>query len=260
MKAENLLRISYLIFRQRMAIIIEYRVNFVMRIMAGFISLLFMVAVWQGLRPGDFQGTLWQFYVVAGIVGAFTGEGFYRQMSSDINSGQLSFYLLQRYPYLGRMVSRLLADALINIGISVFAIASVGIFVRGSIHLTPLNLFIAAPFLIVGRAISLLINFLAGCVSFIWINPDAFYLVLDTVLFFLFGSMFPFWMLPPIWQKIFLALPFRSVIATPTDAVMGITNSLIPNLVSSIVWFAILGVISAGVWNKVLVYYEAVGG
>lgn len=256
----NYLRISSLIFRQRLAVILEYRTNFIMRIVAGFISLLFMVTVWQGLRPDDFQGTLWQFYVIAGIVGAVTGEGFYRQMASDVNTGNLSFYLLQQYPYLGRITARLFADALINIGISILTIVVVGLFVRGTISISFVNLLLAIPFLIAGRLMGILINFLAGCVSFIWINPDAFYLVLDTVLFFFFGSMLPFWMLPPVWQKIFVLLPFRSVIATPTEVAVGITSYLIPISISTIIWLGILSFLSARVWKKVLVYYEAVGG
>jgi ABC-2 type transport system permease protein len=256
----RLLRISSLLFRQHLSIILEYRANFIMRIVAGFVSLLFMAAVWQGLRPQEFQSTIWQFYIMAGLIGAFTGEGFYREMAADINKGQLSFYLLQSFPYLGRIVARLIADAVVNIGITLTTLFILSFFLHGTVRIEVFSLLIALPLIILGRTIGVLLNFLAGCISFFWISPDALYLVFDTVLFFLFGSLFPFWLLPKFWQNLFVFLPFQAVIAAPTEAAMGLESRLPMNFVSALVWCGLLGLIAYRLWRRVLIYYEAVGG
>lgn len=252
-------KISLLIFKQKLATILEYRANFIIRIVAGFISLLFLVSVWRWFRPDDFQTRIWLFYILAGIIGSFNGSSFYRQMSADINTGQLSFYLLQPFSYLARITAHLLAEAVVNVIISLLAIFSTGLFVHGLVKITWGNLLLAIPFIFLGRLMGLLISFLAGSLSFFWINPDPFYLVLDVILSFLFGSALPFWWLPKIWQNIFLLLPFRSVIATPTEMALGITQSLWPNLLSAVVWLVVLSLVSLRIWKRILVYYEAVG-
>lgn len=252
-------KISLLIFKQKLATILEYRANFIIRIVAGFISLLFLVSVWNWFRPDDFQTRIWMFYILAGIIGSFNGSSFYRQMSADINTGQLSFYLLQPFSYLARITAHLLAEAVVNVIISLLVIFTTGLFINGLVKITWANLVLAIPFIFLGRLMGVLISFLAGSVSFFWMNPDPFYLVLDVVLSFLFGSAFPFWFLPKIWQKIFLFLPFRSVIATPTEAALGITQNLWPNLLSALLWLVVLSIISSRIWKRILVYYEAVG-
>lgn len=249
----------FLIFKQKLVVSFEYRANFLIRVINGFISFLFLIAVWQGLRPHDFQTTIWMFYILAGIIGAFNGSSFYRQMSADINSGQLSFYLLQPFSYLARMIAQLLADSVVNVFITLAAIFIVGLFAHGIIQFTFFNLILALPFLLLGRLIGILVSFLFGCLSFLWTNQDAFYLVLDVVLSFLFGATIPFWFLPQVWQNLFLALPFKSVIATPVEMAIGINQNLWQNLISSLVWLVVLAVVSRIIWKKVLVYYEAVG-
>ena len=253
-------KVSWIIFYTRLATIIEYRTNFILRIVAGFLSLLFLIAVWQGLRPDEFQTTFWMFYVLAGIIGPLNGEGFYRHIANEINSGQLSFYLVTPFPYLIRIIARLMADVLVSTGIGIVVIIIISFFIQGLITVSFPVILLAIPFIILGRIIGILLNFLAGCVAFKWINPDAFYLLLDTFLFFLMGSFVPFWIFPIWLQKIFILIPFRSVIATPIEIIMGRTENMVVYLTSGIIWAVILSYFSYKIWKKVLVYYEAVGG
>lgn len=252
-------KIFLLVYKQRLATILEYRTNFLLRIVAGLVSFIFLVAVWQGLRPQDFKTILWTFYVLVAIIGAFNGEGFYRQMSSDINTGQLSFYLSQPFPYLLRIIARLIADVSVSTGIGIIVIFVVGLFLQNLLNLSIVNILLAIPIMFLGRMISILLNFLAGCLSFVWNNPDALYLLLDVFLFFLYGSLVPFWLLPEFFQKLFLIFPFRAVIATPVEIMMGVYQDVVLNLSSGLLWLIVLAIFSKMVWDKVLVHYEAVG-
>ena len=74
------------------------------------------------------------------------------------------------------------------------------------------------------------------------------------------GSFVPFWIFPIWLQKIFILIPFRSVIATPIEIIMGRTENMVVYLTSGIIWAVILSYFSYKIWKKVLVYYEAVGG
>lgn len=254
------LSVSLLIFRQGLSNIFEYRTNFFLRILGGFLSFLFLVSIWQALRPQDFSSTFWMFYVLAGIIGAFTGEGFYHQMAAEINQGQLSYFLLQPFGYFPRKVSKLFADSLVSAAVSLVVICITAIFVKGIFVVSWQNILLMIPFLILGKVIGILTSFLAGCISFIWIQPEAFYLVLDGILGALYGGLVPFWVLSENWQKVLLLFPFRSVIATPTEIAIGVTAGIDQKLLSSTLWAIIMVLASFNIWKKVSIHYEAVGG
>lgn len=253
-------KIASIIFRQELSSIIEYRTNFILNIVSGLIGFIFLVSVWQALRPNEFTSVIWAFYVLISLLVDLNGEGFYRKMSADINSGNLSFVLLQPYSYFLRMSSKTMANSLVSFVITLAIVLLASFLIRGSFSLSPVNILIAIPFIFVGRLISLLFSFLVGCVSFVWPNPDAFYLVIDVIIGALFGALIPFWFLPSSWQQVINLLPFRAVVATPVEIILGRASNPIPLLAVSLIWLAIMIFFATRIWKRVLNLYEAVGG
>lgn len=253
-------RVLSLIFRQKLAASLEYRTNFVFKILNSFLTFILLVTVWQALRPEDFGKEIWSFYVLGSFIAAFNGESFYRTMSGDISTGNLSFKLLRPFSYFYEQSAKVFADAFLGIAISSGVIVLATIFVTGFLNLNLANLLFAAAFIFIGRAISLLISFLAGCASFIWINPDPFYLVLDVCLYALYGLLIPFWLLGQNWQNLINIFPFRHVVATPVEIALGRTDNLLIYFAGGLFWLIVLSLTSRKIWQKVLVHYEAVGG
>ncbi len=246
-----------------------YRLNFVMWRIRVVLQILTLYFLWASLIPsgttlfGYDQSQMLTYILGASLVSSIVLSSRSSAVGDEINSGNLSNFLLRPINYFLYWFSRDVGDKAMNIAFAmveltiIFAILKPPLFIRvESIHL--LLTFVA---IILAIIIYFFFSFLLGLIGF-W-NPEVWAprFIFTVLLNFFAGGLFPLDILPKFIFSIFQLLPFTYLLYFPIKIYLGqlTTIEIFTGIAISLVWTTLLYVVVKYIWRKGLLVYTAQG-
>ena len=252
---------------------LAYRVNFLFRIMFGFIPLLSTIYLWRavyrGEPPGGIGGmTLAQmtsYYLIVTIVDSLTAvnEDDW-QIAADIKDGNISQFLLKPVNYLtfrlclffsGRVIY--FAVAAIPLGVFIFCLRDYFVLPP---DLAAFGWFLVSLFLT--ALLQFFTSFAMAMLAFWVLEVSTFIFILFAFEYIASGHMFPLNILPPHVQAILYCTPFPYQMYFPVSIYTGSTTGpdLYRGLLVQAGWVVVAWLIARFAWSRGLRKYAAVGG
>lgn len=246
-----------------------YRFNFAIwriRTVLGFLTTYFL---WLSLIPsngslfGYTQSLMLTYVMGTTIVGSVILSSRSQDIGDQINSGNLSNYLVRPINFFIAWFARDMGDKAMNIFFAAIEIAILFLLLRPPFFIQT-NIFLLFYFgisIVIGIFIYFFTNILLGSIGFwspeIW-APRFIFFTLQT---FFSGGLFPLDILPKIVFDIFMLLPFPYFMYFPLKIYLG--QLAIPEIILGIfiscAWLFILFYIVKFVWGKGMQSYSAAG-
>jgi ABC-2 type transport system permease protein len=249
-----------------------YRVNFLCRVLFGFIPLVAILSMWRTIYEGKGSAvggyTLAQmtsYYLVMTIVDALTAvsEDDW-QIAADIKDGQISQFLLKPIDYLGYRLCLFVAGRLIYSLVAVVPVGMLVVVYREAFVLPPD--WAACGWFAVSVCMTALLQFFLSytmaLLAFWVLEVSTFIFILYAFEYLAGGHLFPLDILPPALFKVLQLTPFPYQLFFPVNIYLGrVTGSaLYEGLLIQAGWLAMAFVLAKLVWSRGIRRYEAVGG
>lgn len=248
---------------------LSYRFNFTMWRFRNLIMLLSMYFLWYSVIPegttafGYDQSSMLTYILLTAIVGAVVTSNRSYAIGEEINSGNLSNFLLQPISYFGYWFSKDVGDKLMNILFSIGELALIFFLLKPPIYLqTDVSyLLMFGISIVLAVILYFFINVLLGLVGFwspdVWAPRFIFWIALG----FFAGEYFPLDILPETLYQIFRILPFAYLIYFPIKVYLGQLGmmEIFQGFVIMIFWTIFFFGVVKIVWRKGLRSYTAQG-
>lgn len=253
---------------------LTYRINFLFRVVFGFVPLLATIYLWRAIFRGKPAGdsvadfTLVQmisYYLVVTIVDAFTAvsEDDW-QIAADIKDGNISQFLLKPINYLTYRLCLFFSGRLIYLAVSALPLGLFIFYMRKYFVLPP----DAATFgyFVISMMMTALLQFFTSyamaMLAFWVLEVSTFIFILYAFEYIASGHLFPLDILPPALAKVLMYTPFPYQMYFPVSIYMGkITgNALAQGLIIQALWVGAAYLIAQLAWHRGIRKYAAVGG
>ena len=249
---------------------LAYRVNFIFRIVFGFIPLLATIYLWRAVfrgtaSVGDYSlAQMTSYYLVVTIVDALTAVNDDDwQIAADIKDGNISQFLLKPIDYLsyrlclfssGRLIY--LAVAAIPLGLFIFCLRQYFILPDPA----ALGWFLVS--VILTALLQFFISYAMAMLAFWVLEVSTFIFILFAFEYLASGHLFPLDILPPAMARALAFTPFPYQMYFPVSIYMGKTSgaAMLQGLVIQAAWVAAAYMLARFAWFRGIRKYAAVGG
>ena len=270
----SVFRKYFAVLRTGLSNSMEYRANFIMNNIFGLVvGAMVNMYLWKAVYNSTAQATIgnltvWDmlaYIATASICARITQTGrTERNAAEEIRSGDLNKYLLKPISHsiytlvssFSERISALIFIVLLTlvVGVPLAQGAGVQISIAGVVVALPI-LFCA---MVINSLMSVAISYFAFWFDEVW----TFHVVKDISLWFLSGQLLPMSALPETARAIAALLPFQYLAYVPAGLIIGkIPVAQAPLLLlGAIAWVAILGGITAMIWQRGLRRFGAYGG
>lgn len=248
---------------------LAYRLNFVMWRVRVVLQILTMYFLWSALLlPGQailgYTRNLMLTYILgASIINSLVISSRSYEVGQEINSGNLSNFLLRPINYFLFWFARDLGDKAMNLVFSVIELAILFLILRPPffIQSDPALILLAFVSAFLAMILYFFLSFLLGLIGFWSAEVWAPRFVFITVLTFFSGGLFPLDILPKPLFLFFELLPFPYLLFFPLKIYLGQMplGDIGRGLLVSAIWTGILWIVVKFVWAKGLRVYGAYG-
>lgn len=248
-----------------------YKINFIMWRVRNVFQIIIAFYLWNTVFAenstlfGYDKAKILTYVFALIIVRAFVLSARAVDVSSDIAEGNLSNHLLKPVSYFKYWITRDISSKVLNLSFAVVEFAILFVIFRPEFYFQTDPVFLMAflASLLIAAAIYFCLLFIISSVPF-WVPEmgwGTYFLVNIVILEFLSGLIFPIDVLPPVWQKFAMSLPFPYLIFFPIQVYLGKVSgaSLIGGMTTSVLWAVILFLFLRYVWAKGLKAYQALG-
>lgn len=246
-----------------------YRLNFVMWRIRTVFQLVTIYFLWHSLIPanaslfGYSQTQMLTYILGTSLMFSITLASRSGDVGGEINSGDLSNYLVRPINYFFYWAAKDVADKVMNITFSVIELTFLFVLLQPPLFIQTniLLLFFTFFAILCAACINFFFNLLLGSLGFwtpeIWAPRFIFY-ILTT---FFAGSLFPLDILPENIFTIFSYLPFTYMLYFPLKVYLGqlAYPVIFQGLLICLFWTIAMYFITTFVWNKGLKTYTAQG-
>ncbi|HEX8931985.1 MAG TPA: ABC-2 family transporter protein [Patescibacteria group bacterium] len=259
----------FFIIRNTWDEIATYRFNFAMWRLRNVLQLVTVYYLWLIVTPvhgqifGYSQSLILTYILGAAFLSSIIMATRTQEIGNNINSGDLSSYLVRPFNYFGFWFARDLGDKASNIGFAIVELVFFYFIFKPSLFIQT-NLVILLLF-ITAIALAIMLNFFVGCLlgmigfwsSEIWAPRFIFFILIS----FLAGGAFPLDIFPQVVSNILQFLPFTYFLYFPLKIYLGglTTGQIFSGLLIAILWVGILSLLTRIVWTKGLKFYSAQG-
>jgi ABC-2 type transport system permease protein len=253
---------------------LAYRVNFLFRIVSGFVPLLATIYLWRAIyraKPADGSvadyslAQMTSYYLVVTLVDVLTAvsEDDW-QIAADIKDGNISQFLLKPIDYLAYRLCLFGSSRLIYLLVSAVPL---GIFIyclRKYFVLPPdpaaLGWFFISVMLT--ALLQFFTSYVMAMLAFWVLEVSTFIFILFAFEYLASGHLFPLDILPPAVEKALFYTPFPYQMYFPVSIYMGRTTggALVQGLVIQAAWVAAAYFLARFAWRRGIRKYAAVGG
>jgi len=247
-----------------------YRFNFAMWRIRNVMQLLTVYYLWLAVTPrnghifGYSRSLILTYVLVASLIGSIVFSSRTQEMGENINSGELSQYLIRPLRYFGYWFARDIGDKLFNISFAIAELAIIYLILRPPLYLQfDFGIFLAT---LLAIFLALVMNFFIGCllglIAFwspeFWAPRFIFYMLIS----FFAGGMFPLDIMPLWLQYIFQFSPFTYLQYFPIKIYLHSLSQtqIIQGFLIAGVWSMILYQLVVFIWKRGLRMYSSEGG
>lgn len=252
---------------------LAYRVNFLFRILFGFLPLMAIIFLWRavyGSKGGSNVDSyslpqMISYYLIVAIVDVFTAvnEDDW-QIAADIKDGNISQFLVKPIDYLvyrlclffsGRMIY--LVVSAVPLGLFIFCLREYFVFPP---DLAALGWFLVSVFLT--ALIQFFTSYAMAMLAFWVLEVSTFIFILFAFEYLASGHMFPLDILPPAMAKVLYLTPFPYQMFFPVSIYMGKVSGteMLYGLLIQFFWVCAMYGIARFMWSRGIRKYGAVGG
>jgi ABC-2 type transport system permease protein len=253
---------------------LAYRVNFLFRIVFGFLPLLAIIYLWRavygskegGGNVGDYTlAQMISYYLIVAIVDVLSAvnEDDW-QIAADIKDGNISQFLLKPINYLyyrlclffsGRMIYLIVSG--VPLALFIFCFRKYFIFPP---DLATLGWFSISVFMT--ALLQFFTSYAMAMLAFWVLEVSTFIFILFAFEYLASGHMFPLDILPPALAKVLYFSPFPYQMYFPVSIYMGKTTGaeIFHGLLIQFLWVIAAYIIAQFAWNRGIRKYSAVGG
>ena len=253
---------------------LTYRVNFLFRVVFGFIPLLATIYLWRAIYAGKPAGAsvgdysllqMTSYYLIVTVVDVFTAvsEDDW-QIAADIKDGNISQFLVKPINYLTYRLCLFVSSRLIYLLVSALPL---GIFIfclRKYFILPPDALTFGCFFVsvIMTALLQFFTSYAMAMLAFWVLEVSTFIFILFAFEYIASGHLFPLDILPPALEKFLYLTPFPYQMYFPVSIYMGKTtgNALTHGLIIQAVWVVAAYLLARFAWHRGSRKYAAVGG
>ena len=252
---------------------LAYRVNFLFRIVFGFIPLLATIYLWRRIyegKPGADVGSyslpqMTSYYLIVTVVDVLTAvsEDDW-QIAADIKDGNISQFLVKPINYLTYRLFLFFSSRLIYLLVSAVPLGLFIFFMR-HYFIVPADLLTTACFLVSVMLTALLQFFTSYAMAMLafWVlEVSTFIFILFAFEYLASGHLFPLDILPPALERLLNFTPFPYQMYFPVSIYMGKTTgaALVHGLIIQACWVAAAYLVARLAWSRGIRKYSAVGG
>lgn len=248
-----------LLVRTKIDEYLAYRLNFIFWRIRNVFNLILVYFLWQNVFQtsvsvqGYTEPLLFTYIFLANILNAVILSGKTDQVAGDILNGAIINQLLKPYSFFGMVITREVADKIMNIAFSIVEITIFLIILQPPIVIqsNPENWFLMLLFVAIALILSFLISLSLSLIAFwsteIW-APRFIFLVLISLAA---GTLFPLDILPESFYWAFMVTPFPYLVYVPAHAYLfGFSETTISFIGISLVWVIIFYSACVVLWKK----------
>lgn len=246
-----------------------YRLNFVMWRVRVVLQILTLYFLWVSLLPsgasifGYNQSSILTYILGTSMVGSVVLSSRSYAVGDEINSGNLSNFLLRPINYFLYWFARDVGDKAMNIMFSVIELVVLFAILKPPFFIQTDSLYILLTFVAIVLALIMyfFFNFLLGLIGF-W-NPEVWAprFIFIILLNFFAGGLFPLDILPKFIFSAFQLLPFTYLLYFPIKIYLGQLTimEIFNGIMISLAWTILLFIVVRYIWRKGLLVYTAQG-
>jgi ABC-2 type transport system permease protein len=251
---------------------LAYRVNFLFRIVFGFVPLLATIYLWRAIYrdpsssvPGYTLLTMTSYYLIVTVVDVLTAvsEDDW-QIAADIKDGNISQFLVKPINYLYYRLCLFFSGRMIYVLVAALPLGLFIFFLR-KYFVLPADPFTLGYFLVSVLLTALLQFFTSYAMAMLafWVlEVSTFIFMLYALEYIASGHLFPLDILPPALQRVLEFTPFPYQMYFPVSIYMGkITgDALVHGLMIQALWVVAAYGLARFAWHRGIRKYSAVGG
>ena len=253
---------------------LAYRVNFLFRIVFGFIPLLATIYLWRavyrstgtGQNVGDYTlAQMTSYYLIVTIVDVLTAvsEDDW-QIATDIKDGNISQFLVKPSKYITYRLCLFSTSRLIYLLVAALPLAGFILCMHRYFVLPP-NLMATGCFLVSVAMTALLQFFMSYAMAMLafWVlEVSTFIFILFAFEYLASGHLFPLDILPATLKNLLFYTPFPYQMYFPVSIYMGKTTgmALAHGLAVQAAWVLAAYEVARFAWSRGIRKYGAVGG
>ena len=247
--------IKFMIFNIKIRM--AYRSRYMISIISSYIQIISAIFIWffvlknnNGNINGYSGSDMIKYIVLSFTILSFLNNSIDRNISYDIERGDIVMYFIKPISYIGVLISQSISNVLFD-GVFLLIPCICIITYFGGLSITPLMFFMFLVSILFSSIIMFLLNFIVGLTAF-YINYIWGFLMMKEVIFrFTSGELFPLSFLPEGLRKILSLTPFEYISYKPIMLLMGkLDYSGVVNMLTlQVIWICILLFLSKLQWN-----------
>ncbi len=249
-----------------------YRVNFLCRILFGFIPLVAILSMWRAVFEGKEGGVagyslaqMISYYLVKTLVDALTAvnEDDW-QIATEIKDGQISQFLLKPMDYLAYRLCLFGAGRLVYTAVALLPVTGLILIYRDYFVLPPgwLAFGCFAVSVLLTALLQFLISYTMALLAFWVLEVSTFIFILFAFEYIAGGHLFPLDILPPSLFQALQFTPFPYQMFFPVNVYLGRVSGagLAVGLLIQAGWVLVAFGLARFAWRRGIRRYSAVGG
>ncbi len=253
---------------------LAYRVNFLFRVLFGFIPLLATIYLWRTVYRGKPPGAgiaglslaeMTSYYLIVTIVDSLTAvnEDDW-QIAADIKDGNISQFLLKPINYLTFRLCLFTSGRLVYFAIAALPLG-LFIFCLRDYFILPPDLITFGWFLVslvLTALLQFFISYAMAMLAFWVLEVSTFIFILFAFEYIASGHLFPLTILPAGLQRVLYCTPFPYQMYFPVSIYTGHTTgaNLAHGLLVQAAWVVAAWLLARFAWYRGIRKYAAVGG
>lgn len=253
---------------------LTYRVNFLFRVLFGFLPLLATIYLWRavfGSKPTGHEVAgysllqMTSYYLIVTLVDVLTAvnEDDW-QIAADIKDGNISQFLVKPMDYLTYRLCLFFSSRMIYLLVAIVPLAIFIFCMRKYFVLPPdpmlLGWFLVSVFLT--ALLQFFTSYAMAMLAFWVLEVSTFIFILFAFEYIASGHLFPLDILPPAVARVLQFTPFPYQLFFPVSIYMGrVTGSqLAQGLIIQAAWVVAAYLLARFAWHRGIRKYAAVGG
>jgi ABC-2 type transport system permease protein len=245
-----------------------YRLNFALWRFRVILNLILIYSLWSAIYlnqrtiVGYSQTQMLTYVLLISFLSDLVLSSKIHELGAEILTGDIINRLLKPWNFFGYLLTKELADKVINISFAAIEITVLIVLLKPHIVQPPgmLALIVMLIHVAIGIAISFFLSFCISLFAFwsaeIW-APRFIYFIL---VFVLAGNYFPLDILPEPFYNALLFTPFPYFIFIPAQIyIKGLENYTILSLIIGSIWVVIAYLFSKWLWKKGVKQYSFYG-
>jgi ABC-2 type transport system permease protein len=249
----------------------EYRYSFISNMIFAYIPFLINLLLWFAIFKSNknaqfgfsLQEMISYFYIIL-IVDNLISSGIEWNIARDIKSGDLNQYLIKPISFIKYRFFISLPKVFIFLIIGSIPIIALGFFLKNYLVITfsLKNICYFTLSLIIGYTINFFLSFLLSLTSFFLNETGNLFVAIDFLKGIVTGKIIPLSIIPKAIYSIIVFTPFQFIGYFSSIIMINRFTEfeIIKNIFISLIWIAILYILSVLLWKKGLKKYSSFGG